>query len=383
MADIERIEKINNIPLCDEEARNILNELKELFDTLADKYHTHDNYITKTKAADLYATKEYVNSKYLDKEIKINNIDLSLYITKEELANKGYLTKIPDEYITLDELNSMNFITQHEDLSKFATKDSTNNKIAELKQYVIDKPFALKTYVAEIDAIVDELEVDVADLKNKFASLRAEIDEIKNNQGIVNPEPEPVYYTITYDLSSNMSLSNNATTIIENGEYITELNIYPGYKADFVQIYMGDTNITGSAYQENLDRIYISKVTGNISIKITTVEDEIGLPGISSHGYTSGTGSNLECYVQMDISVPNLGTASSITCTIEWRPGMETDTYYSGGTQSAYDVIGGTSFLFHLGQCPNNGAGFEYKYTITYVYDSGESGTTTGAMIAG
>ena len=180
-----------------------------------------------------------------------------------------------------------------------------------------------------------------------------------------------------------MSLSNNVATIIENGQYETKLNIYPGYKADFVQVYMGDTNITGSAYQEHLDRIYISKVTGDISIKITTVEDKIGSPDVSSHGYTSGTGSNLECYVEMNISVPNLGTASSITCTIEWRPGMVTGTWYSGGSQTAYDVIGATSFLFHLGQCPNNGAGFNYKYTIVYTYKSGETGTVTGSMIAG
>lgn len=389
MEEQDRIELINNIPLHDIKGRTTFEQLMALFLGLADRYHEHDEYITKVEAVDIYATKVYIDTKVNKKETDIDNIDLSLYITKLELENKKYLTKIPDEYVTLEEINKMGFITEEQDLSAFAKKDYTNSKIAELKQYVIDKPFALKTYVAEIDAMVDELEVDVADLKVKFADLRTDIDELKKNQGIVTPptpdepEPEPVYYTITYDLSSNMSLSNKATTIIENSQYETTLNVYPGYKADFVQVYMGDTNITGSAYQEHLDRIFISKVTGNISIKITTVEDEIGCPDISSHGYTSGAGSNLECYVQMNISVPGLGTASSITCTIEWRPGMVTGTYYDGGTQSAYNVIGGTSFLFHLGQCPNNGAGFNYKYTITYVYDSGESGTVSGAMIAG
>ena len=365
MADIDRIEKINNIPLCDEEARNILNELKELFDTLANKYHTHDNYITKTKVADLYATKEYVNSEYLDKKTKIDNIDLSIYVTKQELENKKYLTSIPNEYITESELKSKEFITQHEDLSKFATKNSTDNKIAELKQYVINKPFALKTYVAEIDAIVDDLEIDVADLKTKFADLRAEIDKIKNNQGIVNPEPEPIYYTITYNLSNNVTLSNNETTILENNKYEATLSIDSGYEINSIQIYMNSKDITGTVYQNN--KISIPEVTGNVSISITTARTEIGPPSISVSGSKSGSNYYVTISVSSRVSV-------DITCSVSSDTG--------GDSQSASGITS-TSLTLNAGTYPTDGSAFHYSYDVSYYYAStGESGTTSGYQLA-
>ena len=58
------------------------------------------------------------------------------YVTDEELNAKGYLTSIPSEYITETELNSKGYLTQHQDISgkvdkvdgkSLSTNDLTNN----------------------------------------------------------------------------------------------------------------------------------------------------------------------------------------------------------------------------------------------------------------
>ena len=58
------------------------------------------------------------------------------YVTDEELNAKGYLTSIPSEYITEAELNSKGYLTQHQDISGkvdkvdgkgLSTNDLTNN----------------------------------------------------------------------------------------------------------------------------------------------------------------------------------------------------------------------------------------------------------------
>lgn len=48
--------------------------------------------------------------------------DLTNYYTKTEIDNKGYLTSIPSEYVTDTELNNKGYLTQHQDISGKADK---------------------------------------------------------------------------------------------------------------------------------------------------------------------------------------------------------------------------------------------------------------------
>ena len=64
-------------------------------------------------------------------DITINkgeNVDLSEYVTKEELNNKGYLTSVPSEYITESELNAKGYLTEHQNISHLATKTELFSK---------------------------------------------------------------------------------------------------------------------------------------------------------------------------------------------------------------------------------------------------------------
>ena len=97
------------------------------------------------------ANHTHANKSALDKltesngDLFFNGKNLSGYATKDELNNKadkssiptkvsqlendnGYITTIPSEYITESELNNKGYLTEHQDLSGYATKDELNNK---------------------------------------------------------------------------------------------------------------------------------------------------------------------------------------------------------------------------------------------------------------
>ena len=117
-----------------------------------DKLHTHENKETLDKITqeminsileleellelDVYATKDYVQSEIEKIDINTDNIDLSNYATKEELPTKvsqlendlNYLTNIPEEYITNEELNNKGYLTEHQDISGKADKTELFSK---------------------------------------------------------------------------------------------------------------------------------------------------------------------------------------------------------------------------------------------------------------
>lgn len=94
-------------------------------------------YLTEHQDLSEYAKKEYVDEKIANIDIG-GGVDLSEYAKKEELPTKtsqlendsNYLSSIPDEYITENELNEKGFLTEHQDLSNYADKEYVDEKIA-------------------------------------------------------------------------------------------------------------------------------------------------------------------------------------------------------------------------------------------------------------
>jgi hypothetical protein len=104
-------------------------------------------YITESELDNMsYATTTYVEN-YVNTHSGL--IDLSAYVTKDELNQAGYISSIPSEYITESELDSMSYLTQNDisnmsyatttyvenyvnthsgpiDLSAYVTKDELN-----------------------------------------------------------------------------------------------------------------------------------------------------------------------------------------------------------------------------------------------------------------
>ena len=93
-----------------------------------------------------YATKQYVDSEIKEQLGDLDiDIDLTEYATKDELPTRtsqltndsGYLTSIPDEYVTETELSTKGYLTEHQDISNkvdkvdgkgLSTNDYTTNE---------------------------------------------------------------------------------------------------------------------------------------------------------------------------------------------------------------------------------------------------------------
>lgn len=117
---------------------HLIDELKAYIDSIATGNVDLSNYVTKEELQakldalhiniDLsaYATKEELTQ-------AINSIDLSAYAKKTDLPivptkvsqlenDSNYLSSIPEEYVTDTELNAKGYLTQHQDLSAYALK---------------------------------------------------------------------------------------------------------------------------------------------------------------------------------------------------------------------------------------------------------------------
>ena len=107
---------------------HLIDELKAYIDNIPTGGVDLSDYVTKEELQakldalhiniDLsaYATKEELNT-------AINSIDLSSYAKKTDIPDVSrYLTEIPAEYVTETELNAKGYLTEHQDLSAYALK---------------------------------------------------------------------------------------------------------------------------------------------------------------------------------------------------------------------------------------------------------------------
>ena len=83
-----------------------------------------------------YVTEQYVKNEISKAQLEGEDVDLSAYALKTELPTKtseltndsGYLTSIPSEYVTDNELNAKGYLTEHQDISHLATKEELFSK---------------------------------------------------------------------------------------------------------------------------------------------------------------------------------------------------------------------------------------------------------------
>ena len=116
------------------------------------------------------ATEEYVDEKLEDIELPTK--------TSQLMNDSGFLTQIPNEYITETELNAKGYLTEHQDISGLATKEYVNNAITNLN-IDIDYDSLLAFDTTEIirepnyvdndnNLILDDLPVGIYTLKYEF-----------------------------------------------------------------------------------------------------------------------------------------------------------------------------------------------------------------------
>lgn len=131
------------------------------------------HYLTQHQPLDNLVTKEELNSKgYLTEHQNISHL-----VTNDELNSKGYLTEEvlnSKNYLTEDVLNTKNYLTQHQDLSSLVTKQELENK-----QYLTQhQPLTHLATTSDLEALRN-IAVSKSELNNKVDTT--EFNTFKDN----------------------------------------------------------------------------------------------------------------------------------------------------------------------------------------------------------
>ena len=255
-----------------------------------------------TGGTGLTSEQEEQLNKIPEMEASINNINESLNTkantsdiptnTSELYNDSGFLTSIPSEYVTEQEMNEAiaNVSSGGSvDLSGYATKDELNTKAnisdipTKTSKLTNDSGFLTSIpseYVTETE--MNEAITNVSILNQNgntplriWAGTQQEYDELLTYDDsivyLIEGRSSVIVtrYTITNNLT-NVSTSNSANSIAEGSSYEAKLSVSTGYNIGNVSITMGGVNITSTCY--NNKTINISSVTGNIVITAEAVE---------------------------------------------------------------------------------------------------------------
>lgn len=133
---VRALEERPTITYDDREIKEKLQYLEPLFNYRPAPRIIEDNEIV--RRLDSLEQKEDKATKYNDTELRERvevlenkpNVDLTNYITSEQLENKHYLTQHQslDNLVTKEELNSKGYLIQHQNISHLVTNDELNSK---------------------------------------------------------------------------------------------------------------------------------------------------------------------------------------------------------------------------------------------------------------
>ena len=210
------------------------------------------NYYTKEEIDGAgYATQDYVDSKISE----IPEVDLSGYALKSEIPDvSDFITQIPEEYVTESELEAKGYLTEHQDLSDYALKaeiPTVPTKVSEFEndagyltsvpeEYVTDEELNAKGYLTEHQSLeglatqeyVDQAvaSVDVTEqLKDYYTKdqvytkndvyTKSEVDEAVSNVQV----DLSGYYTKSEVDSETAGIETNASNISSLGTTVANL----------------------------------------------------------------------------------------------------------------------------------------------------------------
>ena len=156
-------------------------ELRNLIDSKADAEHTHDQYLTEHQ-------------------------DISHLATKEEIPDVSeFITSVPEEYITNDELEAKGYLTEHQSLEDYATEEY----VVELIEGIEIPETDLSEYSKTVDMnAAIKLATDVKADKIPFAESKI----VGKDVGLFKAGDDVKDLTIAQILAKLLELSDNNVT---------------------------------------------------------------------------------------------------------------------------------------------------------------------------
>ena len=214
---------------------------------------THQSLVDYAKKSELPI--DYVSNAKLE-ELKTQlTIDTSNFATKQELqAISGSQLNV-DNLVTKDELNSKNYLTQHQDISKLATKEAVDNVAAKVTQ--LETRPVTSSY-------------DDSEIKRKLKELedRPTTANIDTSNFVTNTQLEDKHY-----LTEHQSLAGYVTeTQLEGKNYLTEHQDISGLatKEQLKKAFLDDEEHEKYAKKTELPQPYNDT---DIKSRLTTLEN--------------------------------------------------------------------------------------------------------------
>ena len=293
------------------------------------KEHNHEQYLTEHQSLEGYATETFVTNEitkavtsgevdltgyatedYVDEAIAtIPEVDLSEYAKIVDIPDTSkFISEIPDEYVTENELNNKGYLTTHQDLSHLALKEHEHNQY--LTEHQSLENYVTKDYIDGIISNMPQIDLsnyakidDIPDVSNFITEIPSEyITETElADKGFLTEHQDLSHLAEKDHTHANMVISPKTVymsiedALISLGES-SETTITPGY----IKLTTGVNNLTfdvnNSYYAINNSEIITDGLLGNILEDYATktfVSEEVAK--ISSGGEI-----NLDAYATKD-----------------------------------------------------------------------------------
>ena len=214
------------------------------------------NVVTHDELSNMsYATQAYV----MDRISEIPTADLSSYVTKDYLSNQGYITSIPDEYITQTELSANGYLTSSS-LNGYATQSYVQNyvssyggtKVVEVTQAQYDAMEQAGTLDPDVVYIITDAQPQNVVTHTELEAMSYVTQEYLSNQGYITSIPDE-YITQT-ELSANGYLTSIPSEYITDTElsgmgYLTQAQLSSnGYLTSIPSEYVTQTQLSANGY---------------------------------------------------------------------------------------------------------------------------------------
>ena len=359
------------------------NEVNELIDELIDEVNAGDvdltNYYTKQEVDDKipslsgYATEQWVEDKnYLTEHQSLEDYakksDIpdvsefikeipSEYITEEELNGKGYLTSIPDTYVTDGELST----AISDKVSQTALNEAiegVENKIPSLDGYATEQWVENKKYLTEHQDLTEYAKKSELPSVEGLAS-----EEWVNQQGFLKEHQSLEDYAKKSDIptipTSNTAFTNDAGFITINevpptdlSDYYTKEETYSKNEVDGLLENSGSSTAGVEAINIGRDVQDWTQKTGIVSLYTQMYDGgyEVAADGMSFFGIKpaddtiiieQGGGTANGCFRgTIRVNPDVLGGGSGNAPTLQEGKSGTTDNYiYSDGDQNSNNCV--------------------------------------------